>query len=718
MNMKSYVFAFVAPVIVAVAQFFLWDFVSPFVWFLFFPTVFFAARFGGIGSAMISALVSCVLVWYIFLPPQFSWHIKDFHNLYTVVVFLVMAYLFGESQEQLIKARNSLNAELDKSILQASEITQLYQENLALDEIKFSQLANSLPQIVWATTPDGKNIFFNEAWYEYTGMSKQEAMGDGWNKPFHPDDQPLAWNAWQDAVNNNAKYSLECRLRRFDGEYRWWLIRGIPAFNVNHEIDKWFGTCTDIHEIKNTLLSLSIEKTKLQTVFDNSPDGLAIISQDESLSVWNQKYMDYFSVEPDERDSYKYSQQKDRFELSTIHGELIAPINFPVSRALRGESVLAQELLLKNKLTGRQWYGSHSVMPIHDEGGKITGAVVSVRDITANIQDKIHLLNLVKEQETILNSGIVGIAKSKGNQFFWVNHRFADSFGYETHELLGHQINVLLPDIPRVGFSEVEISGVDLIQSALSKNAIQLRRKDGSFGWYLLTSSPLAFASDEIIWMSIDVSVDIKNKELLESYANRLEISMRETLHGLAKAVEMRDPYTAGHQQRVGDIAAEIAKKLKLTDAQIQNIRLIGIVHDIGKIGIPAEILAKPSRLTPLEYEVVKGHVNVGYEILKDIHFGIPVAQVVREHHERLDGSGYPQGLREGEISFEAKIIAVADVVEAMSTHRPYRTSLGMEAALSEIERGRGVKYDPAVVDACLELFRKDGYQIEQGEKV
>lgn len=193
---------------------------------------------------------------------------------------------------------------------------------------------------------------------------------------------------------------------------------------------------------------------------------------------------------------------------------------------------------------------------------------------------------------------------------------------------------------------------------------------------------------------------------------------MRETLHGLAKAVEMRDPYTAGHQQRVGDIAAEIAKKLKLTDAQIQNIRLIGIVHDIGKIGIPAEILAKPSRLTPLEYEVVKGHVNVGYEILKDIHFGIPVAQVVREHHERLDGSGYPQGLREGEISFEAKIIAVADVVEAMSTHRPYRTSLGMEAALSEIERGRGVKYDPAVVDACLELFRKDGYQIEQGEKV
>lgn len=712
MDIKKYVFALLAPLVVAAVQYALWEYVAPFVWFLFFPTVFFVARFGGIHCAMISAVVSCVVVWFVFLPPQFSWHIDDLHNLYTVAGFLIMGYLFGESQEELIKARSSLTSSLDESNVQRENITHLYEENLALDNIKFSQLANSLPQIVWATTPDGKNIFFNDAWYEYTGMSKEEAMGDGWNKPFHPDDQPLAWEAWQNAVKNNAKYSLECRLRRADGEYRWWLIRGVPSFNVNREIEKWFGTCTDIHDVKNALLHLSVEKEKLQTIFNNSPDGLAIIRQDGTLSIWNERYMSYFGVEGEDKNHYSYNEQKKRFTLTTIRGEPVAQSDFPGSRALSGESIIGQELLIKDKIAGREWFGAHSAMAIREADGKVSGAVISVRDITVGIRDKIELFNLVKEQESILNSGIVGIAKSKGTQFFWVNQKFAEGFGYDSHELIGHTSSILLPPMSVNALSGVDIQGVDLLESALSKNAIELRKKDGSLGWYLLTGSPLILGSDEVIWMAIDVTKDIKNTELLESYARRLELSMQETLNGLARAIEMRDPYTAGHQQHVGDIAKKLGEKLGLTETQAQNLKLIGMVHDIGKIGVPTEILAKPIKLTPLEYEVVKEHVDIGYNILKDIHFDIPVAEVMRQHHERLDGSGYPQGLKDGEISFEAKILAVADVVEAMATHRPYRPSLGIEKALSEIESGRGTRYDPAVVDACLELFRKDGYQI------
>jgi putative nucleotidyltransferase with HDIG domain len=152
--------------------------------------------------------------------------------------------------------------------------------------------------------------------------------------------------------------------------------------------------------------------------------------------------------------------------------------------------------------------------------------------------------------------------------------------------------------------------------------------------------------------------------------------------------------------------------KLGLSQADSHNINLIGLIHDIGKIGIPAELLSKPTRLSNIEYELIKTHVTIGYEILKNLNFMIPVAEIVREHHERIDGSGYPQGLKGDQILMEARILAVADTVEAMSAHRPYRPALGIDAALAEIEQGRGTKYEPRVVDACLELFRKDGYQI------
>lgn len=714
MKIKNLIPAVLIPLLVGLIEYQIWSFVDPYPWFLFFPTVYLISRYLGFWEGVISSFVAVAIVWSVFIPPQFALDFNALKSLYPTLAFLLVSYFFCIAQERLHTNQILLKESFTTLQDEQKKTLKLYQENLALDDIKFSQLANFLPQIVWVTTPTGKNIFFNDEWYSYTGMSIQESQGDGWNKPFHPDDQLRAWEAWQNAVLRNGEYSLECRLRKANGEYRWWLIRGVPSFNVDHKIDKWFGTCTDIHEIKETLLALADEKTKLQTIFDNSPDGLAIIRSDGSSSIWNEKYMVYFEIKGDERDLYQYNEQKDRFIVSTVRGELIPPSDFPVARALRGESVVAQELLLKNKQTGREWYGCHSVSPILGEGGKISGVVVSVRDITTSIQDKIHLINLVKEQETILNSGIVGIAKSKGNQFFWVNQKFAEDFGYETHELIGHPSNLLLPAMPHVKASEARIKGLDLLESAVSKNAIELKRKDGSLGWYLLTSSHMALGGEEVIWMSIDVSKDIKNKELLETYANRLEGSMKETLRGIAKAVEMRDPYTAGHQQRVAVIAHEIGKKLKLPVTQTENLKLIGIVHDIGKIGIPVEILSKPSKLTSIEYDMVKTHVDIGYDILKDIHFDIPIAEVLREHHERLDGSGYPRGLKGEQISFEAKIIAVADVVEAMSSHRPYRPSLGMHAALKEIRDGRGTKYDPQVVDACLELFEKDGYQIAE----
>jgi len=195
-----------------------------------------------------------------------------------------------------------------------------------------------------------------------------------------------------------------------------------------------------------------------------------------------------------------------------------------------------------------------------------------------------------------------------------------------------------------------------------------------------------------------------------QRYLVQLQDSLEDTVRTISSIVEMRDPYTAGHQARVADLAAAIARHMGLVDEQAQAIHLASIVHDLGKIKIPAEILSKPGHLNDIEYHFIKTHPQAGYDILKGISFIWPIAQMVLQHHERIDGSGYPQGLKADAIMLEARILSVADVVEAMSSHRPYRPALGIETALEEIVRQRGIYFDPQVVDACLALFRDKGF--------
>jgi len=192
-----------------------------------------------------------------------------------------------------------------------------------------------------------------------------------------------------------------------------------------------------------------------------------------------------------------------------------------------------------------------------------------------------------------------------------------------------------------------------------------------------------------------------------------LQGALEGVVQAMARIVEARDPYTAGHQARTGGLAVAIAKVMNIPQDQIEGIRMAGIIHDLGKISIPAEILSKPTRLTDIEFSLIKTHPQEGHDILQGIDFSWPIAQIVNQHHERLDGSGYPNGLSEEEILLEAKIIAVADVVEAMATHRPYRAALGLDKALNEITKNRIKFYDPDVVDACLKLFRENGYTLK-----
>ena len=213
--------------------------------------------------------------------------------------------------------------------------------------------------------------------------------------------------------------------------------------------------------------------------------------------------------------------------------------------------------------------------------------------------------------------------------------------------------------------------------------------------------------------MQGEIAKHVRIEEELKQNMKKVLMAMEGTINAMALIVETRDPYTAGHQKRVAHLAVAIAIEMGLPETRIDGLRLAGIIHDVGKISVPSEILIKPGLLSKLEFDLIKLHPRVGYDILKTVEFPWPIAQIVLQHHERIDGSGYPQGLSGEDILMEARILGVADVVEAMASQRPYRPALGIDKPLAEISENSGVLYDAEVVDACLRLFAEKGYELE-----
>ena len=293
--------------------------------------------------------------------------------------------------------------------------------------------------------------------------------------------------------------------------------------------------------------------------------------------------------------------------------------------------------------------------------------------------------------------------------FDYINPAWEKILGYKKEEVIGRyfidfvrkkDVRQFIRHFKRVRSNKEAIKGFTGV----------LLTRDGDERLFNISCSPNLDLTDTVtgaIGTIKDITDLEKNLEILKS-------ALQNTVNAMAVIVESKDPYTSGHQKRVMDLAVAIAEEMNLEEDKISGIRMAAIIHDIGKINVPAEILSKPGKLTDIEFSMIKTHPEAGYNILKNIEFMYPVAQIVRQHHEKMDGSGYPGGLSGNDILIEARVIAVADVVEAMATHRPYRPSLGIAEALKEIRQGRGIGYDPEVVDACLKLFEERGFHLEQ----
>ncbi len=369
------------------------------------------------------------------------------------------------------------------------------------------------------------------------------------------------------------------------------------------------------------------------------------------------------------------------------------------------------EFILKN---GHTVWGECSFNFIRDDNGKAVSILGEARDITERklAEEKLHQSEA--RYRTILEDIQEGYFETDlAGNFTFFNDTVCRAMGYSREELMGMS-NRQYTDQEELKQVFQAYNRVYTTGEPIKELVWKITRQDGTKRYIEGFISLLKDSSGKPIGfrgITRDITERKQGEEKLQQTLESLKKAVGTTIQVLVSALESRDPYTAGHQSRSADLACAIATEMGLDQDQIQGIRMAGIIHDIGKLSVPTEILAKPTKLTNLEFSLIKVHPQSGYEMLKDIESPWPLAEIVHQHHERMNGSGYPRNLKGDEILIEARIMAVADVVEAMASHRPYRASLGIETALEEIEQNRGILYDEVVVDACLTLFRAKNYQ-------
>jgi len=338
-----------------------------------------------------------------------------------------------------------------------------------------------------------------------------------------------------------------------------------------------------------------------------------------------------------------------------------------------------------------------------------------LHSVGRKLDKKVRELEQERESLKKSESRYRHLVESTQNYYFFYRHNTEGIFSYlspSIENILGYKVDEFLTHYTEYLTDNPINDKVEYFTKLCIKGheqppyELEIMAKNGSFHWLEVKEVPVMDQYGNVY--EIDgIAHDITERK---QSAEKLQHALVQTIQAMANTLEQRDPYTAGHQRRVADLAVAIATEMRMNDESLQSIRMGAIIHDIGKIHIPAEILNRPGKLSKAEFAIIKQHAEVGYNIIKDIDFPWPIAKMIQQHHERLNGSGYPKGLEGDAICLEARILMVSDVVEAMASHRPYRPGLGIEMALNEIRKNCGIIYDADVVNSCLKLFEDKGY--------
>jgi PAS domain S-box-containing protein/putative nucleotidyltransferase with HDIG domain len=496
--------------------------------------------------------------------------------------------------------------------------------------------------------------------------------------------------------------ACELRMVKSDGTAFWAHLAATAAQDADGE-----PVCrvvlNDITERKQTETALRESEERYRALFDRSLD-LVYITDFEGRFI-------------DANDAALNRLGYTREAIHTLNfASLLSEDQLPL--AFKTLQEIRETGIHKSLMDFRLRHKNGSDVYVETRGSTVmsNGTPVAIQGIARDITERKQAEDALRESETLFRKLFEDTAVVKliidmdtGN-IIDANEAAAVFYGWSREQLKQmkiQEINTLSPE---------EVKKV--MEKARTKKKIHLefrhRRADGSVRDVDVFSSNVEVKGKNLLHVIIhDITDRNRAEEKLKDTLESLRRAVGVTVQVMVSAVETRDPYTAGHQLRSANLACAIATEMGLPQEKIDGIRMAGSIHDIGKLSIPAEILSKPTKLTNIEFSLIKEHAQKGYEMLKDVESPWPLAQIVYQHHERMNGTGYPRNLKGDDILMEARIMAVADVVEAMASHRPYRPALGIDAALAEIQKNRGTLYDDAVVDACLRLFREKGFKLE-----
>ncbi len=529
---------------------------------------------------------------------------------------------------------------------------------------------------------------------------------------FYPADLEYIQKNLEFALRGEKELNMDHRLVWPDGTIRWVHVQAELTLDAKGKPETLLGTAIDITERRANVDKVESERDMAQKYFDITGTMIVVIGKDQKVKVINKKGCQILGRKESEIIGKNWFNlvipAKMRAEVKSVFNKLVEGQIEPVEHFENFVETKSKEIRLI------AWNNS----VLYDTEGNITATLSSGEDITDRKEIESRLIEEEKRYRTLIESSAECICQLdlKGN-FLFMNPT-----GRKSHDIpsVDELKKMNCCDLAEPAYHKVLKDTLKAAKTGeIQKFEYESETVDG-LRWFESIMAPITDSSGKITSF-IRLSNDITDRKEKESLRRDNQEKMTRTLEGAVRALSittaLRDPYTVGHQERVSKLCCAIGDELGFSEDRLAGLRTAAELHDVGKVHVPAEILTKPGVISEHEFKIIQYHVQAGFDILEDIDFPWAVADFVVQHHERLNGSGYPNGLKEKDIFEEAKIIAVADVVEAMSSRRPYRAGLGIGVALKEISKNKGVLYDPKAVAVCLRLFRKKGFDFRSEKR-
>lgn len=576
-----------------------------------------------------------------------------------------------------------------------------YKLDMQVDQYNLLQtLINNIPDHIYIKDKKNRFIMVNKAKADFEGEKPSDFIGKT-DFDFFPQKNAKEYFKDDNQIIQEGKPIIDKVVKVIHTGKEFWVSSSkIPWYDRSGNIMGTMGISRDITQRKQSLDNLLKEsEEKYKNLFESSPVGIITMDTRGIITACNKLIFDFTGCAIHEIIGKHFKKIKViKFKNITQYIRLFTEF-------LAGKKIKPFLINWKHK-DGRNFTGEVRTSPIK-KNKKIVGVQIIILNMTENIKIEKELRDSEEFKKNILENSpspiyVINPDKSIG----YVNPALERITGFSSKELIGKK-----PPRPYwvKGMESTYISTLeDGMKNGTNNLELPFVNKKGQKFWVEITALPIK-SNKKLKYLLVNI-IDITERK--QAYSD-LGKTLDDTINTLASIVETRDPYTAGHQKRVTALAVKIAQKLNIGNEKIKFLRIAAAIHDIGKINIPPSILSRPGKLSDIEFSIVKTHSQIGSDIVKNIEFFQPIARIILQHHEREDGSGYPDGLKGKDITLEAKIIGVADVVEAMSSHRPYRPALSIKMAIDEIKKNKGKLYDPEVVESCLEVITDKKFSFE-----